>query len=183
MAINTLNLNQNVKDIEEKFKEIDKDKNGKLSTSEFVDYFLNELAKNEKKFKDEYEKFGLEDNSSRNFEQALLMYESLDGLKTGSKSQVSLKDLLEENTKIVERLRIVTNPKAREVLEFWFPSTIKDAMMLWFGRCEQNDKRIKERFSSLTKQALSGDLDNWLQTATDTLGNLISFQNFLNSLF
>ena len=170
LAQNTLNLNQNFEDIEKKFIEIDKDKNGKLSTAEFVDYFLVELAQNEQKFKDDYDKFGIENKSFSNFEQALLMYESLDGLKSGSKAQVSLKELLDENTKIIERLRIVTNPKAREVLEFWFPSTIKDAMMLWYGRCEVNDQRVKDKFTTLTKQALTGDLDSWLQTATDTLG-------------
>ena len=60
--------------------------------------------------------------------------------------------------------------RAREVLEFFFPETIGKAIKLWYGRCEQNDAVIKRRFSVLTKQALDGELDNWLCSATETLG-------------
>ena len=82
-----------------------------------------------------------------------------------------MKQLLEENQQILERMRVRTNPKAREVLEFFFPEYISKAMKLWFGRCEKNDEIIKNKFSGLTKQALDGELDGWLNNATETLGS------------
>ena len=57
------------------------------------------------------------------------------------------------------------------MLEFFFPETIGKAIKLWYGRCEKNDEIIKKRFSVLNKQALDGELDKWLCSATETLGN------------
>ena len=85
LAINILNLNNSLAEVEQKFHEIDKDKNGKLSTREFVDYFLTDLANNEERFKEDYLNFGL--NTDRNsFEHGLLLYEAMDGLKSQSNS-------------------------------------------------------------------------------------------------
>ena len=85
MAINILNLNNTLAEVEQKFHEIDKDKNGKLSTREFVDYFLTDLADNEEKFKEDYLNFGL-DTDRNSFEHGLLLYEAMDGLKSQSNS-------------------------------------------------------------------------------------------------
>jgi len=183
LAINKLNLNQSLAEVKEKFNDIDKDKNGKLSTREFVDYFLQELSDNEEKFKEEYDEFGLENNNFNSFEHALLLYESMDGLSSKSKSEVSLKQLLEESKQILDNMRIRTNPKAREVLEFFFPEYISKAMKLWFGRCEKNDEIIKKKFSSLTKQALDGELDDWLNNATETLALVILLTQITRSVY
>ena len=78
--------------------------------------------------------------------------------------------MLAENAVILDRMRVRTDPRAREVLEFFFPETIAMAIKLWYGRCERNDEMIKKRFSILTKQALAGELDTWLCSATETLG-------------
>ena len=69
-------------------------------------------------------------------------------------------------------MTISTHPNARAVLDFFFPETISKAMKLWYGRCEKNDENIKKKFSSLTKQALDGELDEWLNNSTSTLGSL-----------
>ena len=85
MAINILNLNNTLAEVEQKFHEIDKDKNGKLSTREFVDYFLTDLADNEERFKEDYLNFGL-DTERNSFEHGLLLFEAMDGLKSQSNS-------------------------------------------------------------------------------------------------
>ena len=54
-----------------------------------------------------------------NFEHVLLLYETMDGMKSNSAVEMSLKELLEENKEIVQRMRIRTRPKARKVLEFF----------------------------------------------------------------
>ena len=188
LALNILNLNNTLSEVEEKFHKIDKDKNGKLSTREFVDYFLTDLAENEERFKEDYLNFGL-DTDRNSFEHGLLLYEAMDGLKSQSNSvgkktyfltfieclfyvKVSMEELLAENALILERMRVRTDPKAREVLEFFFPETIGKAIKLWFGRCEVNDAIIKRRFTDLTKLALAGELDHWLCSATETLGTV-----------
>ena len=96
LAINILNLNNSLAEVEQKFHEIDKDKNGKLSTREFVDYFLTDLANNEERFKEDYLNFGL--NTDRNsFEHGLLLYEAMDGLKSQSNSVGKDQGLLRED--------------------------------------------------------------------------------------
>ena len=85
LALNILNLNNTLSEVEEKFHKIDKDKNGKLSTREFVDYFLTDLAENEERFKEDYLNFGL-DTDRNSFEHGLLLYEAMDGLKSQSNS-------------------------------------------------------------------------------------------------
>merc|ERR550517_481692 len=93
LALNILNLNNTLSEVEEKFHKIDKDKNGKLSTREFVDYFLTDLAENEERFKEDYLNFGL-DTDRNSFEHGLLLYEAMDGLKSQSNSVVSMEELL-----------------------------------------------------------------------------------------
>ena len=183
LAINKLNLNQSMEAIEKKFNEIDVDKNGKLSTREFIDYFLSELQDEEKQFKDEYAKFGSNCTSMNSFEHALLLYETMDGMKSKTDAEMTLKELLVENKAIVENMRIRTKPKAREVFEFFFPETISAAMKLWFGKCPENDKNIKNRFSVLNKQALNGELDDWIETATDCLALVIVLTQFTRSIY
>jgi len=181
LALNILNLNNTLSEVEEKFHKIDKDKNGKLSTREFVDYFLTDLAENEERFKEDYLNFGL-DTDRNSFEHGLLLYEAMDGLKSQSNSVVSMEELLAENALILERMRVRTDPKAREVLEFFFPETIGKAIKLWFGRCEVNDAIIKRRFTDLTKLALVGELDHWLCSATETLALVIILTQMTRSI-
>ena len=183
LAINKLNLNESMESIKEKFNAIDVDKNGKLSTREFIEYFLAELQEEEKEFKDEYAKFGSHMTNLHSFEHALLLYETMEGMKSKTSAEMSLKELLLENKEIVENMRIRTKPKARMVLEFYFPETIGEAMKLWFGKSPENDENIKNRFSCLNRQALNGELDDWVNTATDCLALVIVLTQFTRSIY
>ena len=51
ISVNKLNLPGSYESVKKKFDEIDVNKDGKLSTKEFIDYFLEELQENEKQFK------------------------------------------------------------------------------------------------------------------------------------
>ena len=83
ISANTLNLNLSPSAMDEKFEEIDKDKNGKLSMKEFIDYFLETTQENEKKFKEEYGNFGMQPPGvgDSNFENAILLCETMSKVK------------------------------------------------------------------------------------------------------
>lgn len=49
--MNKLNLPESYESVKKKFDEIDVNKDGKLSTKEFIDYFLGQLQENDKQFK------------------------------------------------------------------------------------------------------------------------------------
>jgi len=49
--VNKLNLPESYESVKKKFDEIDVNKDGKLSTKEFIDYFLGQLQENDKQFK------------------------------------------------------------------------------------------------------------------------------------
>jgi len=184
LSLNILNLNMTADEVKEKFSKVDKDKNGKLSTREFVDYFLEEIQENEEKFKDEYEDSGLDYSAQNNFEHSLLLYETmLNTNNKNNKNQTSLNDLIAQNRMIIKQIGVRTNPRARAVLDFWFPDTMQTAMTLWLGRCPGNDAKIKQKFSQLTKDALNGDLDHWLNTAVDSLALVIVLTQFTRSIF
>eukprot|EP00091_Calanus_sinicus_P005523 TRINITY_DN15964_c0_g1_i3.p1 TRINITY_DN15964_c0_g1~~TRINITY_DN15964_c0_g1_i3.p1 ORF type:complete len:112 (-),score=30.16 TRINITY_DN15964_c0_g1_i3:366-701(-) len=55
-------------------------------------------------------------------------------------------------------------------------------MKLWFGKSPENDENIKNRFSCLNKQALNGELDDWVNTATDCLALVIVLTQFTRSI-
>ena len=182
LALNILNLNVTPESLKEKFDKIDVNKDGELSTREFIDYFLEEIQEEEKEFKEEFAKYGSHMTNLHSMEHALLLFETMEGSKSRSSTEMSLKELLQENKDIVENMRIRTQPKAREVLEFWFPDTIGQAMKLWFGKSPENDENIKNRFSILNKQALAGELDEWINTSTDCLALVIVLTQFTRSI-
>ena len=178
LCLNILNLNKTADELKEKFEMIDENKNGQLSTREFINYFMEEMQENEDKFKDEYESHGLDYSAQNNFEHSFLLYETMLNISKERHKKNNLKELIEQNREIIKQIGVKTNPRARAVLDFWFPDTMQTAMTLWLGRCPVNDVKIKEKFSQLTKDALNGDLDHWLCTAVDSLGPVLDKIHF-----
>jgi len=183
LSLNILNLNKTSDEIKEKFETIDKDKNGKLSTREFIDYFLEAVQENEEQFKDEYDSNGLEYSTQNNFENSLLLYETMLEINKEGKKETSLKKLIAQNRDIIKKIGVTTNPRATKVLDFWFPDTMQAAMTLWVGRCPNNDAKIKEKFSQLTRDALDGSLDHWLCTPVDCLALVIVLTQFTRAIY
>ena len=60
----------------------------------------------------------------------------------------------------------VPRAKASEVLEFWFVETRPHQ---WFAKDPAFDDLVRQRFLSLTRRAISGELDAWDAEPTGTL--------------
>jgi len=186
LAVNKLNLNETIEGVKKKFEEIDTNKDGKLSTKEFIDYFLSALQEQDSTFKKEYLKFGIKmpESGQNHFENALLLYEVMQDAGMSSKRGVSsLEEMLKANRHIIKQMYIRTVPEAREVLEFYFPASIQDAMSLWFGKSRETDAIVRDRFLAYVEQALNGDFDDWMNTPTDCLALIILLNQFTRCVY
>jgi len=186
LAVNKLSLNETFAEVKKKFERIDVNGDGTLSTKEFIDYFLTELQEHDNKFKNEYQKFGMKqpEGGENAFEDALLMYEIGQDAGLNSLGGVSsLGEMLQNNRTLLDQLRVRTVPEAREVLEFFFPDSIRDAMELWFGKSRENDKMVKEKFSFLVEKALDGKLDDWMNTPNNCLALVILLNQFSRNIY
>jgi len=190
LAVNKLNLPGDFQGVKDKFDSIDVNKDGKLSTKEFIDYFLSELQDHESKFKEEYRKFGIQQmpeygmNATNGFENALLLYEVMQDAGLNSTHTVrSLGDMLKENKSLIDKMRIRTRPLAREVLEFYFPESIQGAMELWFGKSKECNAMIKSKFTHMVERALAGEFDDWMSTPTDCLALIILLNQMTRAVY
>lgn len=73
----------------------------------------------------------------------------------------------------------VTVSESRAVLEFWLDEIGPAG---WYVTSEDIDRQIRERFGDLTKQAVSGALDAWAETAEGTLALLVLLDQFSRNL-
>jgi uncharacterized protein (DUF924 family) len=73
------------------------------------------------------------------------------------------------------------DPRAAEVLDFWFGST--DAPRdEWFRKDPAFDARIGERFGSLVEQALAGALAGWDRGPDSALAHVLLLDQFTRNL-
>ena len=77
------------------------------------------------------------------------------------------------NVKVAKALMKTADPSAKDLLKFWFPTNLEDAMKLWFGKSPQVDMMIKIKYEKLFMKASQGDLDHWLANPMDCLALLI----------
>lgn len=76
-----------------------------------------------------------------------------------------------------------------DVLHFWFgqpgteEATYAKRRKLWFGKSDQTDQLIRDRFLDLHEQAAAGRLDAWQQTPQGCLALLILLDQFSRNLF
>jgi uncharacterized protein (DUF924 family) len=66
-------------------------------------------------------------------------------------------------------------PIPEEVLRFWFEETPAAA---WFRPGVEGDRAVRERFGTLTEQALAGRLEVWGESAPDALALLLVLDQF-----
>lgn len=66
-------------------------------------------------------------------------------------------------------------PTPQEVLRFWFEETLASA---WFRPGPERDRIVRQRFGSLTEQALAGDRAAWGDSAADALALLLVLDQF-----
>jgi uncharacterized protein (DUF924 family) len=60
-----------------------------------------------------------------------------------------------------------------DVLEFWFPPDPARANKLWWGKDEQLDAEIRERFGATLATAKAGELDHWADHARGRLALIV----------
>jgi uncharacterized protein (DUF924 family) len=79
-----------------------------------------------------------------------------------------------------------SNPRAEDVLRFWFPDQLGDQAMIvhqwqrWFRGGANAD--IIERFSSLLEQAIRGELNSWSTEPRSRLALIIVLDQFSRSI-
>lgn len=66
-------------------------------------------------------------------------------------------------------------PIPEEVLRFWFEETPAAA---WFRPGAEGDRAVRERFGTLTEQALAGGLEAWGESAPDALALQLVLDQF-----
>jgi uncharacterized protein (DUF924 family) len=60
-----------------------------------------------------------------------------------------------------------------EVLDFWFPADQARANKLWWGKDEQLDAEIRQRFGPTLQAARAGELDDWTANARGRLALIV----------
>lgn len=185
---NILGLKPSTVDIKTLCEEIDKNKDGKIHFNEFLEYLLVLMNGNcEKDFKKSF--WCQTEGPTKGSEavgHALLTYELLQDAGIAPVSErgfVNLPTLKKDNAKLLEQMYDGVNTRARDVLDFFFPDNIQDAMDLWFKKSKENDKKIKEQFTDLVEEALAGKLDDWVSTPTECLALAILLNQFPRNIY
>ncbi|CAB3781619.1 hypothetical protein LMG28688_01249 [Paraburkholderia caffeinitolerans] len=74
------------------------------------------------------------------------------------------------------------DPRAREVLDFWFglPGSVEfgHERKMWFRKDVAFDARLRERFGALLDAACAGELDTWCATPEGALALVILLDQF-----
>ena len=73
------------------------------------------------------------------------------------------------------------DPRAQEVLDFWFRGT--EARKEWFQKDPAFDAEIRARFFGLYEQAASGALAHWIDHPSESLALVITLDQFPRNLF
>jgi len=73
------------------------------------------------------------------------------------------------------------DPRAAEVLAFWFPGPERDKR--WFGKDAAFDAELRERFLPLYEEAASGQREPWKDTARECLALILVLDQFPRNLF
>ena len=75
------------------------------------------------------------------------------------------------------------------ILTFWFAVrqldelTLDSRMNCWFGNDKAFDTHLAERFTALTEEALSGQLDGWANTAQGRLALILLLEQFPRRIY
>lgn len=77
------------------------------------------------------------------------------------------------------------DPRAAEVLDFWFgpASAAPEMRSLWFTKSDATDHEIAERFGLLIDEALAGGLADWAASADGALARILLLDQFTRNVF
>ncbi len=76
-----------------------------------------------------------------------------------------------------------------EILEYWYGdfvtegSAVDDRFKFWFGKNENADKEIKERFTNDIEQVINNNYRHWLQYPRGRLASIILIDQFCRQIY
>jgi uncharacterized protein (DUF924 family) len=73
------------------------------------------------------------------------------------------------------------DPRAAQVISFWFANGERDAR--WFEKSEAFDAEVRTRFLALHEEAASGELDAWKEASGDCLALIVVLDQFPRNMF
>lgn len=73
--------------------------------------------------------------------------------------------------------------KKDEVLDFWFGDPLRPRSQFWFGKSEETDSVIRDRFSGAVKEAADGGLDGWAEDPRGRLALIILLDQFPRNIW
>jgi uncharacterized protein (DUF924 family) len=77
--------------------------------------------------------------------------------------------------------KITTNAETPQtILDYWYSDRVKKH---WFSSTEELDKEIKEKYESVWKSAIRGELNDWKKSAEGCLALAIIFDQFPLNMF
>jgi len=79
--------------------------------------------------------------------------------------------------------RSVSDPEAREVLEFWFGREPGASRREWFMKDAAFDDEIRKRFGQLHERALRRELDHWRADTDTMLALVVALDQFSRNLY
>lgn len=91
--------------------------------------------------------------------------------------------LLERQKLALDYLIGSIDPDAKAVLDFWFPASLTEAMMMWFGKSPSLDDTIRQRFGGLVDLAAKGELDAWTSDPIECLALVILLDQFPRNIY
>jgi uncharacterized protein (DUF924 family) len=75
------------------------------------------------------------------------------------------------------------DPRAAELLDWWFGPEPGEMRALWFTKSAQTDQEIAERFGLLIDEALAGGLRDWQAPADAALARILLLDQFTRNVF
>jgi len=183
-------------ELRSRFHAIDQDGSGGLDLAEFEEFLSDMVCMTEVEAMQQQDEIREEHEHGR-----LTMQESLriyitqqvrlhkDAAKTAEEfpcpTMIPLDGagLLERQRLAIDHLTGSMKPEAKSVLDYWFPASLTDAMMLWFGKSPALDTEIETKFGHLVEKAAKGDLDEWTSDPCECLALIILLDQFPRNIF
>ncbi|MHB1332966.1 MAG: DUF924 family protein [Sulfuriferula sp.] len=72
---------------------------------------------------------------------------------------------------------------AQQILSFWFEGDAKAQQRRWFGKDEQTDALMRDKFMTDYQAAAAGQLSEWLESTSAGLALVILLDQFPRNLF
>lgn len=96
---------------------------------------------------------------------------------------LSSEDMLNTTRLSIERASSTLDPLAHKILLYWFPPTMQDCLLLWFGKDGDTDDYITAEFGAAVVDARDGKMNHWLNSELETLALLILLDQFSRNVF